>query len=157
MNNWSTRSFIHSATHCLVTHVIHSCHCAPCMHESHAYHCLATLCMWRSDACMHITKRVTHSQQITPVIADWLSNSPSLSTAGASLSPQSTLTLTQSVNRGLSYSDSPLSTVHRSAHIVSRPCSYSPSTQQPPVPDLHPGKKQKPQHLGFPRGPPPWY
>jgi hypothetical protein len=79
---------IHSATHCLVTHVIHSCHCAPCMHDSHAYHCPATLHMWGSDACMHITKRVTHSQHITPVIADWLSNSPSPSTVGASLSPR---------------------------------------------------------------------
>jgi hypothetical protein len=105
---------IQSATHCLATLVIHSCHCAPCMHESHAYHCPTTLHMWGSDVCMHITRPVTHSQHKTPDIADWLSHSPSPFTASASLLPQSIspVQTTQSVNTGLIYSDSPPATLH---------------------------------------------
>jgi hypothetical protein len=99
-------SFIHSATHCLVTHVIHSCHYAPHIHITAPPLCacggVMHACISPSGSLFPSTKLLSSN--------DWLSNSPSPATVTASLSPQSRLT--QSVNGGLIYSDSPLSTLH---------------------------------------------
>ena len=109
-------SVIYSISHSLLGHSCHSL-CTPCMHDSHAYHCPTTLHMWGSDACMHITRPVTHSQHMTPDIADWLSHSPSPFTAGASLFPSANYPVREHRTDLLR-----LSSVHTpySAYIISR-------------------------------------